>query len=60
MNNNERVILKAAASILREEGLQRVVKADSHDERLCANEALRASVDIETFLSAVDDLERPF
>ena len=60
MSDHDRTILKAAASILRDDALDRARQATTDDERRAVNEALLGHICIERYLAALDDLDRPF
>lgn len=56
----EQVILRAAANMLREQGIDLVRIATFADQRDAANAALLASINIEAYLEALPEIDRPF
>lgn len=60
MSGHDETILRAAISILRDDGIERVKTAQTYDERALANAALLAAVNVENYLLRLEDEQRPF
>ena len=60
MSDHDQLILKAAAEILRDAGLDRARAAQNLNDRRSANIALQAAVSVSEYLLVLEDEERPF
>jgi hypothetical protein len=60
MTGPEKTILRAASNIARDDALSLAVNATTRDEREAVNAGLLAHIAIEKYLTARDDVDRPF